>query len=374
MHALTTRRLRYSAAALTGAAVLGGAAFLGIPALDAAPAPAPPGGWRATPVPLAKGDLTAVSALSDTNAWAVGYQLTGTAGAEDIAEHVALRWDGRTWTKASTLPNNMFPQVLAARSDTDVWVSGSFAAHWDGTTWTPRPLEPDPAGRVRTDGIALGTGGTAWLAGQALAMGGVKTGVPAVQKWDGTAWRRQALPDTGKGELLSIVAVADDDVWAAGVAYAAGADAPQQSLLLHFDGSTWTRVAAPAAGTSWIGALTALGPDDVWAVGGKMVDGVEHPYALHWDGSAWKASATPKAADGRLRGVGRNSRGELWAVGGKGAVSVALRWNRAGTRWEQTRAPDLSPRAFSTVPGSAALWTVGLAKRGDLVPAAARQP
>ncbi|WFB10667.1 hypothetical protein LRS74_29260 [Streptomyces sp. LX-29] len=334
-----------------------------------AAAPASHGGWRETPVPVAKGDLTAVAALSATRAWAVGYRLTS----DEQAEALALRWDGASWRQESTLPRDSFPQALAVRSADDLWAVGATAAHWNGRAWTAHALAPDPGGRVLPDAVATTPDGRAWTVGRAVPRS-IASAVPAVQSWDGAAWHRQPLPDVGRGELSGVAVLAPDDVWAAGAVFAP-AGGQQTALLLHFDGGRWRRVPAPeAAGGEhrWFGGIAATAPDDVWAVGGSVTRGRERPFAAHWDGRAWTAVATPAVPDGRLRAVGQGGDGTLWAVGGKGAVSVALCWDATRRRWSRAADPAVVVRGASTVPRGGGLWAVGVAERGDLVPVATR--
>ncbi|MFH8569968.1 hypothetical protein [Streptomyces sp. NPDC017993] len=360
-------------AAAVAAAPLALAALAGDPAASAAPAAAAShaGTWQRTPVPVAKGDLAGIAALSDTQAWAVGYRLKSATA----LEAVALRWDGAAWTQESTLPANSFPQALAVRSADDIWAVGSATEHWDGKTWTTRPLDRDPAGRVVPDAVATAPGGQAWTVGRAMARS-VKDGVPAVQLWDGTSWKRQTVPDVGTGELSAVTAVAADDVWAVGTSYTADEKSPQTALLLHWDGTSWKRITAPdpAGAHHWLSGITALGADDIWAVGGgsSTSGDSESPYAVHWDGTNWTATTTPDVPDGRLRAVGRAADGTLRAVGGKGAAPVALRWNAPDKRWEKTTDPGVVVRGFATVPESSRLWVAGIETRGDLVPAITR--
>ncbi|MEU6328604.1 hypothetical protein ABZ851_15210 [Streptomyces sp. NPDC047049] len=325
--------------------------------------------WQATPVPVKKGDLTAVAALSDTQAWAVGYRLKSATA----LEAVALRWDGTSWTQESTLPENSFPQALAVRSAADIWTVGSASVHWDGAKWTTYQLDRDPGGRVVPDAVTTTSDGKAWTVGRAMNRS-VKDGVPAIQSWDGKSWHRQTLPEVGKGELTSVTAVAPDDIWAAGAAYAADATSRQTALLLHWNGSSWKRVTVPGPQDThnWLGGITAFAADDIWAVGGSTSGSTERPLAVHWNGTAWTAAKTPDVADGRLRAVGKAADGGLWAVGGKGAAPVALRWNAGAARWDTASAPGIVVRSFTTVPKTADLWAAGIARQGDLVPAITR--
>ncbi|MGP3999466.1 hypothetical protein [Streptomyces sp. 8N706] len=341
------------------------------PAASSAPTSSAPraGAWQETPVPVKKGDLTAVAALNDKQAWAVGYRLKSATS----LEAVALRWNGTSWAQESTLPDNSFPQALAVRSATDIWVVGTATEHWDGKTWTTHRPARDPDGRLVPDAVATTSDGKAWTVGRAVP-GSIKEGVPAIQVWDGKNWTKQSLPDVGKGELTSVAAIAPDDVWAAGTAFAADDTSRQSALLLHWDGSDWKRVAAPGVegAHSWAGGITALAADDIWAVGGSTTGSSERPYAVHWDGKKWTAAKTPAVADGRLRAVGRAGDGRLWAVGGKGSAPVALRWDSQGERWTETADPGVVVRGFATVPKSADLWVAGIAEEGDLVPAITR--
>ncbi|MFI1887109.1 hypothetical protein [Streptomyces jumonjinensis] len=373
------RGLRWPAltAALTAGVIgLGGVVAAdtgqGTSTVPGASAPKTPAGrWAATPVPVEKGDLTAVAALGRDKVWAVGYRLIGNSGGEPVA----LRWDGSAWKEESKLPTGTWPQALSVGSESDIWAAGSGTAHWDGTTWTRHaPAADAGGGRVAPDALARSSDGTVWAVGRAVPMS-VKNGVPSIQSWNGTAWQAHTLPEVGKGELTALTVVAPDDIWAVGSSFATGAT-PQRALVLHWDGETWKQVDAPAGPAGehrWFGAVTATKSGAVWAVGGRLsADGVERPFTARWNGERFTAVAAPKVADGRLRAVSQSTDGTVWAAGGKGAVSVLLRWDAGDRRWERGADPALQVRGFTTVPGSRALWTVGIAKEGDMVPSVAR--
>ncbi|MER6910961.1 hypothetical protein ABT354_04710 [Streptomyces sp. NPDC000594] len=329
------------------------------------------GPWRASAVPFAHGDLTAVAGLDSRRVWAIGHRLSGLS----TGEPVALRWNGTSWTEESRLPAGNWPQSLAVRAEDDIWAVGAGTAHWNGTTWTNRALAADPAGRVVPDAVATAPDGAAWVVGRA-GVGGVKNSGPAIQRWNGTAWERHALPATGPGELTALAVVAADDIWAVGSSYAT-ADGTQSSLVLHWDGTSWKRVATPVAAGEhrWFGGVTVTPSGEVWAVGGAVAtDGTERPYTARWNGRVWTEPSTPRVADGRLRAVVRTADGALWAGGGKASAPVLLRWDGADRRWERAAAPDLVIRSIAGVPGSRSLWTVGIATTGDMVPVAARLP
>src|SRR5690242_17321425 len=109
----------------------------GLPApAQAAPAAAPPSGsqapappcgnytWTqvASPSPSDQNYLYGVSALSATDAWAVGLTWSGFGSYQTLAEH----WNGATWTVVPS-PNPDYDPVLRgvdARAANDVWAVG----------------------------------------------------------------------------------------------------------------------------------------------------------------------------------------------------------------------------------------------------------
>lgn len=338
-------------------------------------APTSGGTWQETPVPVAKGDVNAVVAV-DEQAWAAGYELTSLR----TLEGTLLRWDGSTWLKEARLPGQALPKGLAVSGANDIWVAGRTedlkaegleTAHWNGTSWTSHSLAvhpvsgpPDVMGGVMLEAIAAREG-KAWTAGRAWR-NTIKTGVPAIQSWDGSRWHHDELPDVGPGELVSITVRAVDDVWAAGVGYSD----PQTPLLLHWNGQAWRRVEVPAEHT-WLSGVTAFGADDVWVVGGSSSERGDVPFAAHWDGRKWTVTRAPRIADGRLKSVTRTSDGRVWAVGGKGDVSVALYWSVPLRTWVRVQAPDVVVRGAAAA--GTTLWTAGISRHHDLTPAIVRK-
>lgn len=333
------------------------ALFVTIPAADAVPG----GGWRTTPTPVVKGDITAVAALDAQRAWAVGYRLV----TDDDPRAVALRWNGKTWTQESELPSGAFPHAVEVRSPTDIWTVGAGVHHWDGRSWSAASFEGGPKPYFVPEALDSAADGQAWVVGK-LVNDAIKNQHPVVHRWDGKAWTKQTLPDVGKGQLSTVLVVSPNDVWAAGFTSASGAH--QKSLIMHWDGKTWSTVPSPTAdGHTWISGLHAVGRD-VFAVGGSNNGADDRPFAARWDGRTWRVTPTPPVSDGRLRAVTSTGDGEVWALGGKGSVTVALRWHKLLNRWVRVAAPDMVVRGIASVPGTGSLWAVGIGKKGDLVP------
>src|SRR5215471_20997686 len=104
-------------------------------ATSAAAAPAAGLYARSVAVTEFKFALRGVSALSASDAWAVGDSAT------------VLHWNGTIWAPATIpgLPVNVFLSAVDALSSSDVWAVGESSAqgapvttlivHWDGTAW-----------------------------------------------------------------------------------------------------------------------------------------------------------------------------------------------------------------------------------------------
>ncbi|MET9533243.1 hypothetical protein ABZY02_22215 [Streptomyces sp. NPDC006649] len=324
MHGRALRRSgRLALAALTASLAMAA------PALAAGGAPRD--GWHTwSPAgPEHNEELRGVAARGPADAWAVGYRESGSGTSVPVAE----RFDGRAWRTvplpAEPANRSAYPAALAAVGPGDIWVVGVTA---EDRIATPRPLAYHWNGHSWSSVPTLSTGGDALLQG--------------------------AAPDGAGG------------VWAVGVAYdAQGAGRP---LTEHWDGSSWRIVDAPhtAGQGESLGGVTAVAPDDVWAVGGGgPATGASHPLTLHWDGRTWASVATPPA-DATLHAVSADAHGRLWAVGEQqGAATPAFTLRRDGSTWHAVPA-DSGPNGkgaslfgVATVPhprpGGPTAWTVG---------------
>ena len=117
-----------------------------------------------------------------------------------------------------------------------------------------------------------------------------------------------------------------------------------------------------------LNGVSALSPNDVWAVGYVVTSTSYLNLAMHWDGSSWTITPTPNPAQPNtdiLRKVAAAAPNDVWAVGGHGQ-SYMLRWN--GTQWSQAALPSINNRGFTNVinylediavVSSNDIWTVG---------------
>ena len=171
-------------------------------------------------------------------------------------------------------------------------------------------------------------------------------GYSLVAHWDGAAWRKVAVPDVGP--LAAVAACARNDVWAIPYGYVTG-------RALHWDGSNWQVVSLPTPSRADVSAvelhdIVALAPDDVWIVG---MCWLRHrppsvrPVVLHWDGEAWTSVAVPlprARVAASLSSVSGSGADDVWAVGTWGATpyrggvpTLVEHWD--GSAWRRIPSP-----------------------------------
>jgi hypothetical protein len=137
-----------------------------------------------------------------------------------------------------------------------------------------------------------------------------------------------------------VAATSANDVWAAGNYDTSTGQA--KTLVLHWNGTSWTRVASPApAAGSVLRGVAATSSSNAWAVGNHHVasTNTNKTLVLHWNGTSWARTAAPSPGGGKdvfngLQGVSALSATDAWAVGActtQFTDSLILHWN--GTSW-----------------------------------------
>jgi hypothetical protein len=361
-----------TAPALIGAAMLTPAA----PA-SAAPVATAAGGWTAQTIPSTGNNtlLTAVSARTGNDAWAVGEQFVG-AG-QTPAPPVAYHWIGNQWSLVPTPSLGVSASFsgVSASSATDAWAVGfsvlghhqdsTLLEHWNGQAWSV-----DTAAEVT--GYAAGltsvvdlSSSNAWAVGQ----GGSG---PLLEHWNGSTWSPVTLPDAeftpGPGQSLS--ATSASDIWLAGTSFNLSTDTTVAEAL-HYNGTTWSVVpmAQPGTNTPSIQAVTAISPSDAWAVGEDIgaTSAVGGSTLIeHWNGTSWSIVPSPTpGADPFLTGVAARGPNDVYAVGsnlpsvnGGADQGLILRWNGSAWSVDADQAGE-SLYAAGTVAGAGNEWAVG---------------
>jgi hypothetical protein len=130
--------------------------------------------WTRVPVPALVGYLASVTAISPTDAWAVGSYYTASP-----TKTLTLHWDGAAWTQVDS-PNSPIPGIgtqlntVAATGPNDVWAVGAYGnspnaftyvLHWDGATWNVIDSQNPGAIRNYARGMAAIAPGDVWFVG-----------------------------------------------------------------------------------------------------------------------------------------------------------------------------------------------------------------
>jgi len=171
--------------------------------------------------------------------------------------------------------------------------------------------------------------------------------------------------------VSALAAISTNDVWATGYFTIPGTHT-DNGLIEHWNGSRWSLVPNPNPGTRsyFIKAVSAVSPNDVWAVGFSKDQNGNNPKTLteHWDGSQWSIIPSPNVGtDSFLLGDVAISSSNVWAVGlgirSSGGSALIEHWN--GTKWSLVSSPNVGSPFYSLGEARAIsandIWAVGSA-------------
>jgi hypothetical protein len=145
------------------------------------------------------------------------------------------------------------------------------------------------------------------------------------------------------GALYGVAAAANDNAWAVGYA---GKNPSPRVLMLHWNGSAWSRVTGPSVltGAGQLTAITVVNSKDAWAAGftGNPLKTI-HTLLLHWNGRAWSQITSPAPVkDGELSAVTATAKGGFAAgfyYTGEAATDYwTLSFRLAGSKWSRVAA------------------------------------
>lgn len=334
--------------------------------------------WTSAPLPHdpdpgASTTIADVAVFANSRATAVGYTFSPVTQSEQTW---VLRWDGVSW-KAVPSPTPGISSTflgVSGTSQSDVWAVGTktsvanvpLLAHWNGSRWTDfkPPFAPGPDNTY--DGlsaVSVRTSSDAWAVGTVTVNHRPRD---LILHWNGATWSQSASPAIGTESFLyGVQAVARDDAWAVG-ATGPGTCCPEheQTLVLHWNGTTWSRVPSPngAAPNNYLKQVSGTSSSRLWAVGssdaGLSDETPQSGLLLRWNGLKWKVVSN--LGNAHYVDVTATSRRNAWVVGdvttsGGGTRALILHWD--GDDWAREQAPG----PHSTV----RLTTVGASSRSN---------
>lgn len=345
--------------------------------------------WRVVPSPgRGASGLTAVTATSGKDGWAVGSSDTG-SGFRTLIEH----WNGARW-KVVPSPNPATGGFatdtlggVVAISKNNAWAFGFYenastsfrtlVEHWNGSSWSVVPSPNSGSGENALLGAAAVTRSDIWAVGYHNGLGPRRT---LVERWDGAKWRIVPSPSPGsrKGDsfLFGVAAVSASDAWAVGTEPASFS----RTLAIRWNGTKWltAKTANPGQGERFLLGVAAPSARYALAVGSDLEGLQTKALAERRTGSVWSVvpSASPDAEYNSLQAVAARNPSNAWAVGARRAsvgdrfLTLVERWN--GRVWSAVRAPspgrgDDSLSGVAAVPKKGGFWAVGSAGPNTLV-------
>lgn len=253
-----------------------------------------------TPNPPGGGYFNAVAATSPSNAWAVGL-VGGGPGAGGSTTPLIEHWNGRRWSiqRFPAVPGGGQLTGVTAISASNAWAVGwtdsaiqqTLIEHWNGRVWArvPSPNVPGATNSILRGVTAVARDhNSVWAVGFAIVDGLSKA---LVLHWDGTRWTIVPgnTPD-GDAALMGVVDTWTNNIWAVGDIYPStcGNSGPKcQTLIEHWNSKRWKVLPSPNPPSGYLNLLwaaSATSRGDIWAVGTT-----DYGTTLieHWNGSSW---------------------------------------------------------------------------------------
>lgn len=249
--------------------------------------------------------LESVDCVSDSFCMAVGHANDGISD-----RTLVLRWDGDSW---SILPSpNASPSQQSLKSVTCestsfcIAVGFSFGGSglealvllWDGTDWSIVPgLSTAPGTTTSLHSVSCVS------TSSCVAVGNIWSGPVSqtlVARWDGAVWTQVSSPNTAptlNNSLFSVSCVTESFCMAAGN-HSDGASS--MTLVLEWNGTTWTKVASPSpwrydspTQNDGLTSVVCTSTTSCVAVGAFGFNSARTTLVLGWNGVEWTQVDSP---------------------------------------------------------------------------------
>ena len=332
--------------------------------------------------------LNAVATVSPNNVWAVGWFHNSNSGTDQtLTEH----WNGSNWqivfSPIAPSSSDNYLTGLKVISQNDIWavgyykdmnqtVSRTLTEHWNGHVWSVVGSPNKGTGNNQLLGVSASSSSDVWAVGNFYNTNS-GTYQTLTEHWNGSSWNviySPLAPSSSDNYLSAVRAIASNNVWAVGYAYAISGK-PAHTLIEHWTGSSWSVVASPNKGTdnNLLSSVSSISASDIWTVGFYVTTsgGVSVAKTLteHWNGSAWSVVGSPNASSSinHLNGVIALSSNNVWAVGfsitnDNPRQTLIEHWT--GSSWHIVSSPNTGTgdnvlNAVTKVPGTTQAWAVG---------------
>jgi hypothetical protein len=299
--------------------------------------------------------LQGVACTSVSDCWAVGSKNNQT---------LIQRWNGISWSIINAPTVGQFAQLnnVKCSSASDCWAVGSYnefgsgynqtlIEHWNGSSWSivSSPNNNNPRQDNVLNGLKCVSASDCWAVGYYNNSSGYNQTL--IEHWNGTSWSIVPSPNTSTTEynkLMSVACTSTSNCWVAGDYYHPASSYVTQTLIEHWNGASWSIVSSPNTSGTQSNALNGVScgsASECWAVGDHLADsGPEQALMERWDGSSW-AIATPANTDititNDLLGLTCASASECWGVGYSGypyQQALIEKWD--GSSWTVASSAD----------------------------------
>jgi len=256
-------------------------------------------------------NLRAMTAISANDIWAVGDLVDNALGGLFfLFEH----FDGKAWTATPVLTSNgdAFLFGVSAAATNDIWAVGfsgpendssrTLALHWNGTSLQEATTPSVGSGANQLNAVLALAPNNVWAVGFSTPVAPPQQAatLTLIEHFDGTNWTVVPSPNVGpniqSNELLGLTANSPTDIWAFGLFAAADGSGHQMTLLLHWDGTSWTIAPSPnPTKGGFLDDVLAAGvvpsPGNVWIFGTALALGHQATLAIHTTTGASRSGA-----------------------------------------------------------------------------------
>lgn len=370
---------------MAAAVLAAGTAGLAAPSLAAAGTPAlATAQWRV--VATTPGFLDAIVAPSPASAWAFGW----IGGSKGTIAPVARQWNGQSWAKV-TLPRGVKDSGMScagASSPGNVWAffgAGASLGNPPATAGALRLQNGQWALKQTFPGSYV-TGCNVLSPTDVWVFGGLVAGLgPGVGTWHLTSsgW---SMLNTGNLVLIHASVVSPNDIWAAGADVTNVTPVP---VLGRWNGTAWAEdtsidsVLPKPTSTTGVGidAINAISDSNVWV--DAFTENQKNAFTfivVHWDGSTWSRVSTTSFGY-HLPDAVPDGHGGWWAPPFVENLSAPFLRHGANGRWAKFLLPiqegfsaAADNFALAHVPQSAAMFAAGDSKQGGVILARGNLP
>ncbi len=266
--------------------------------------------------------------------------------------------------------------VMGSSPPTNTWffpqVSGSTKTKtlglvWNGSAWSTVNV---PATDSVLGVTVLGRKDVWQWGTKPASPGALGVGPPWLRHYNGTTWQTVPVPGVASGASV----VSARNMWAFGptTATAGQAGSKQVYIAMHWNGTKWAAVRlpklAPVQGAAWSPrGIVAFGAGNVWVneVPDGSLSGEPGPQdtvLLHWNGKTWTRAAKDTGLN--LDTMTGDGTGGLWLSGSDLTTQAGHLVHYAGGRFTRQGVPtepgyDGAAGEVAQVPGATSVWGIG---------------